>query len=48
MRGTSALALVVVLLVAGAAPIATAQQPDFTQEHWYHSYATLTIDVQAW
>lgn len=48
MRGTSALALVVVLLVAGAAPVATAQQPDFTQEHWYHSYATLTIDVQAW
>jgi hypothetical protein len=25
-----------------------AQQPDIIQEHWYHSYATLTIDVNAW
>ena len=25
-----------------------AQQPDLVQEHWYHSYATLTIDVNAW
>ena len=48
MRVASALALVAVLLVAGAAPVATAQQPGFTQEHWYHSYPTLTIDVQAW
>ena len=48
MRVASALALVAVLLVAGAAPVATAQQPGFTQEHWYHSYATLTLDVQAW
>jgi hypothetical protein len=48
MRVVSALALVAVLLVAGAAPVATAQQPGFTQEHWYHSYPTLTIDVQAW
>ena len=48
MRVASALALVAVLLVAGVAPVATAQQPGFTQEHWYHSYSTLTIDVQAW
>ena len=48
MRVASALTLVAVLLVAGAAPVATAQQPGFTQEHWYHSYATLTLDVQAW
>ena len=48
MRVASALALAAVLLVAGAAPVATAQQPGFTQEHWYHSYPTLTIDVQAW
>ena len=48
MRVVSALALVAVLLVAGVAPVATAQQPGFTQEHWYHSYPTLTIDVQAW
>ena len=48
MRVASALALVAVLLVAGAAPVATAQQPGFTQEHWYHSYPTLTIDVEAW
>jgi len=25
-----------------------AQQPDIVQEHWYHSYATLTIDVNSW
>jgi len=48
MRVASALALVAILLIAGAAPVATAQQPGFTQEHWYHSYPTLTIDVEAW
>ena len=25
-----------------------AQQPDIFQEHWYHNYATLTIDVDSW
>ena len=30
------------------ADINMAQQPDLVQEHWYHSYATLTIDVNAW
>ena len=38
-----------VLLLAGSfVPLASAQQPDLVQEHWYHSYATLTVDVNAW
>ena len=38
-----------VLLLAGSfIPLASAQQPDLVQEHWYHSYATLTVDVNAW
>ena len=38
------------MLAVSAAPVATAQvgQPDIVQEHWYHSYATLTLDVNAW
>ena len=38
------------LLVASASPIVTAQigQPDIVQEHWYHSYATLTLDLDEW
>ena len=40
--------VLVMLLAASAAPVASAQQPDIVQEHWYHSYATLTIDVNAW
>ena len=38
------------LLVTSASPIVTAQigQPDFVQEHWYHSYATLTLDLNEW
>jgi len=42
------IAVLVMLLAASAAPVASAQQPDIVQEHWYHSYATLTIDVNAW
>ena len=42
------LAVLVMLLAASAAPVASAQQPDIVQEHWYHSYATLTVDVNAW
>ena len=42
------LAVLAMLLVASATPMASAQQPDIGQEHWYHSYATLTIDVNAW
>ena len=38
------------LLVTSASPIVTAQigQPDIVQEHWYHSYATLTLDLNEW
>ena len=38
------------LLVASASSIVTAQigQPDIVQEHWYHSYATLTLDLDEW
>ena len=38
------------LLVASASPIVTAQigQPDIVQEQWYHSYATLTLDLDEW
>ena len=48
MQRAAALALVALIVTGGAAPVASAQQPDLTQEHWYHSYATLTLDVQAW
>ena len=42
-------ALCVLLLLAGPiVPLSNAQQPDIVQEHWYHSYATLTTDVNAW
>ena len=41
-------AVLVMLLVASATPMASAQQPDIVQEHWYHSYLTLTTDVQSW
>ncbi len=30
------------------APAAVAQQPDLLQEHWYHTYSTLTYDMQSW
>ena len=38
------------LLVTSASPMVTAQigQPDIVQEHWYHSYATLTLDLNEW
>jgi hypothetical protein len=50
MRRSAAIIILTSLLLASAAPIATAQigQPDIIQEHWYHSYATLTLDVNAW
>ena len=37
-----------ILLLSVFTPVAQAQQPDITQEHWYHSYLTLTNDLQAW
>jgi len=36
------------LVLAGMPGQTIAQQPDIVQEHWYHSYATLTVDVNAW
>jgi len=42
------LAVLAMLLVASATPMASAQQPDIVQEHWYHTYTTLSIDVNAW
>tara|TARA_B100000902_G_scaffold393536_1_gene447966 strand:- start:8557 stop:9903 length:1347 start_codon:yes stop_codon:yes gene_type:complete len=40
--------LVLLFLSAYSAPTVDAQQPDILQEQWYHSYATLTLDVNAW
>jgi len=40
--------LVLAVLLLSSAPTALAQQPDIVQEHWYHSYLTLTTDVQSW
>tara|TARA_B100001113_G_scaffold349319_1_gene344526 strand:- start:2744 stop:4075 length:1332 start_codon:yes stop_codon:yes gene_type:complete len=39
--------LLVILLLCPT-PSVDAQQPDIVQEHWYHSYATLTADVNSW
>lgn len=38
----------VALLFVGSVPTAAAQQPDIAQEHWYHSWATLTYDTSQW
>ncbi len=40
--------LVLAFLLTSSVPNITAQQPDIVQEHWYHSYLTLTHDVQSW
>ena len=42
--------ILALLAVSSVSPIASGQisQPDIVQEHWYHSYATLTLDVNAW
>ena len=42
--------ILALLVVSSVSPIASGQisQPDIVQEHWYHSYATLTLDVNAW
>ena len=41
--------LVASLAITSVSPVVSAQisQPDIIQEHWYHSYATLTLDVNA-
>ena len=38
------------LAVTSASPLVTAQvsQPDIIQEHWYHTYASLTLDIGEW
>jgi len=50
MRRWAAIILTSLMLTVPVAPAASAQigQPDIIQEHWYHSYATLTLDVNAW
>ena len=40
--------LLVIIMLLAPIPATNAQQPDIVQEHWYHSYATLTLDVNAW
>jgi hypothetical protein len=40
--------LAMLVLAPFTALISEAQQPDIVQEHWYHSYLTLTTDVQSW
>ena len=42
--------IVASMLAVSTSPAATAHigQPDIIQEHWYHSYATLTLDVNQW
>ena len=47
VRSIAPLLLVIGLFVSSV-PTTVAQQPDIIQEHWYHSYATLTIDVNSW
>ena len=38
------------VFTAMLAPMSSAQigQPGLIQEHWYHSYASLTLDVNEW
>ena len=47
MRVRAGILVAVIVLSGLGAPVA-AQQPDIIQEHWYHSYLTLTNDVQSW
>ena len=50
MSNRLSLILVGLLLAFSYSPVASAQfsQPGIIQEHWYHSYATLTLDVNEW
>ena len=47
VRTITTLLLLAALLVSSV-PTVTAQQPGITQEHWYHSYSSLTYDLQSW
>jgi hypothetical protein len=40
--------LAMLVIAPFTAPISEAQQPDIVQEHWYHSWATLTYDIMQW
>ena len=50
MRRWLTVLIVASMLAVSTSPTATAQigQPDIIQEHWYHSYATLTLDINEW
>ena len=50
MSNRLSLILVGLILAFSYSPVASAQfsQPGIIQEHWYHSYATLTLDVNEW
>ena len=50
MSNRPSLILVGLILAFSYTPAASAQfsQPEIIQEHWYHSYATLTLDVNEW
>ncbi|RAH08201.1 MAG: hypothetical protein CL999_000240 [Methanobacteriota archaeon] len=50
MSNRLCLILVGLILAFSYTPAASAQfsQPEIIQEHWYHSYATLTLDVNEW
>jgi len=41
-----AFAIIAILLMMPG--LAAAQQPDIVQEHWYHSWATITYDTAQW
>ncbi|MDE0953375.1 MAG: M14 family zinc carboxypeptidase [Candidatus Poseidoniales archaeon] len=47
-RSFVARAIIVLLLSTSLNSIITAQQPEPVQEHWYHTYPTLTEDIQSW
>tara|TARA_Y100000589_G_scaffold327658_1_gene369960 strand:- start:1518 stop:2864 length:1347 start_codon:yes stop_codon:yes gene_type:complete len=50
MSNRLSLILVGLIVAFSYSPVASAQfsQPEIIQEHWYHSYATLTLDVNEW
>ncbi len=50
MPSRLSLILVGLILAFSYTPVASGQfsQPEIIQEHWYHSYATLTLDVNEW
>lgn len=47
VRRITTLIILAVMLVSSL-PVSSPQQPDIVQEHWYHSWATLTYDTNQW